>query len=79
MTTARRMGLKAFEVWVHPNPDVTGGWLPSCVPAGAAGALARQLSSEIFGPGHCVWLFWASTDDEAMVIYGEVRESMTDG
>ncbi|CAN7327773.1 hypothetical protein LJR084_007277 [Variovorax sp. LjRoot84] len=54
---------------MHANPDVAGDWLPSCVPAGPDGNPARELSAEIFGQGHCVWVFWADSHEEAMNIY----------
>jgi len=59
---------------MHPNPDVAGDWLPSCVPAGPAGSPARELADELLGQGHCVWLFWADSHEEAMRIYYQFED-----
>lgn len=72
-TQIQRRSGDLHEVWLHANPDVSGNWLPSCVPAGLAGNPARELSEEIFGRGHCVWVFWAESYVEAMSIYDEYR------
>ena len=59
---------------MHPNPDAAGDWLPSCVPAGPDGSPVRELSEEVFGQGHCVWVFWAGSHEEAMNIYYDFRD-----
>ncbi|MDQ0572312.1 hypothetical protein QFZ42_004146 [Variovorax paradoxus] len=68
-TQTHRPSGDLYEIWMHPNPDVAGDWLPSCVPAGPDGNPVRELSEKIFGRGHCVWVFWADSHEETMNIY----------